>query len=77
MKLNQLMYSLDCLVNTILGGYANESLSSRFYRANRDNKWYGFMKNVTDTIFFYQDNHCQTAYFRTLDRMNLPPEFRG
>lgn len=71
----QVLVALDQLANTFLGGYADETLSSRAYRHKKDGSrsWPAW---VIDHIFFWQDEHCKTAYESELERAQLPPEFR-
>lgn len=47
------------VVNTLLGGYPDEMLSSRCYRK----KW-GTAKAVIDSLFrlLGQENHCKASY---------------
>lgn len=74
----QLLISIDQLLNVLLGGWADETLSSRAYRAWYDKKPFGLVfKPLIDTIFFFQKDHCFNAYMsERLDRQQ-PPENRG
>lgn len=71
----QVLVAIDQVFNTLFCGYADETLSSRAYRAYRDgtNKW---AYKVINAIFFAQDDHCKEAYESELNRAQLPPEFR-
>ncbi|MDM8227771.1 hypothetical protein [Parasutterella secunda] len=71
----QVLVALDQLANTFLGGYADETLSSRAYRHKKDGSrsWPAW---VIDHIFFWQDEHCKASYESELERAQLPPEFR-
>lgn len=71
----QVLLALDQLANTFIGGYADESLSSRAYRMKEKGKtrvwcW------LIDHIFFWQKDHCYHAYLSEVERTQLPPEFR-
>lgn len=70
----QILVAIDQLINTCIGGYADETLSSRAHRRRLRGKpgvaW------VIDHIFFWQDNHCQEAYESELNRMQYPPSMR-
>lgn len=70
----QVLVALDQVVNTLLGGWADETLSSRAHRRALRGKtgvaW------VIDHIFFWQDEHCKTAYESELERTQLPVELR-
>ena len=70
----QILVAIDQLINTFIGGYADETLSSRAWRRSLRGKpaiaW------VIDHIFFWQANHCQEAYESELNRMQYPPSMR-
>lgn len=70
----QILVALDQLLNTLIGGYADETLSSRAHRRRLRGK--GGVAWVIDHIFFWQDEHCKTAYESELERAQLPVEFR-
>lgn len=71
----QVLIAVDQLVNTFLGGWADETLSSRAYRHKLDGSrsWPAW---VIDHLFFWQKNHCEKAYESELNRSQLPPGFR-
>lgn len=69
--------ALDQLLNALLLGAPDESLSSRAYRADRDGKAFGkFFRPVIDTAFFWQDRHCYQAYLAEVHRRQLSQNFR-
>lgn len=70
----QVLVAIDQLLNTMIGGYADETLSSRAHRRRIRGK--GGVAWVIDHIFFWQDEHCKTAYESELERAQLPVEFR-
>ena len=70
----QILVALDQLINTMIGGYADETLSSRAHRRRLRGK--GGVAWVIDHVFFWQDEHCKTAYESELERAQLPVEFR-
>lgn len=75
----QNLIAIDQLANTILGGYADETLSSRAWRAERDKKAIGIiMRPFIDFVFnlFGDKDHCYTSYISERDSNHLPPEFR-
>lgn len=61
--------SIDQLVNAILGGNADETISSRCWR----NNW-GYAVKVINYIIFWQNNHCRGAYAKNLERKAAPLE---
>lgn len=72
----QILIALDQFVNTLLCGYADETLSSRSYRLYTSGKLKWPMK-VINVIFFWQDNHCKESYESEMKRSQLPPEMRS
>lgn len=70
----QVLVAIDQLLNTLIGGYADETLSSRAHRRRLRGK--GGVAKVIDCLFFWQDEHCKTAYESELERAQLPVEFR-
>ncbi|MGD9698508.1 hypothetical protein [Acinetobacter sp.] len=53
MKILQIMIAFDQLINTILGGMADETISSRAHR-NRYKSWrWRFMRRLIDGLFFF------------------------
>lgn len=71
----QVLLALDQLANTLLGGYADESLSSRAWRHHVDGSR-SWPRWVIDHIFFWQEEHCKTAWESELERSHLPPSMR-
>jgi hypothetical protein len=75
----QNLIAVDQLLNTLLGGYADETLSSRSYRAERDGKLFGkITRPIIDMVFniFGDKQHCYNSYISERDNYHLPPEFR-
>ena len=78
MRLKQILIAIDQLANAIIGGWADETLSARCYRAHRDGKIMGklFMPLI-DLLFFWQGpGHCKNAYIKEFERKNYPEEYR-
>lgn len=78
----QLFIACDQLANVLItplqsSAWADETLSSRCYRAHRDGKVAGVFMKPIDWLFSWQtDEHCRNAYLKERARANLPPEFR-
>ena len=72
----QVLVAVDQLINTFFGGMADETLSSRAHRLKieRNRKW---MSAIINVIFFFQKDHCKTAYESEVEREHLPTSFRG
>ena len=69
---------IDQGINTIiLFGYPDETLSSRFYRWYRDDK-YKYPMIILDKIasIFNDKNHCYNSYLSEKLNRQLPSEFR-
>lgn len=72
------LVSLDQCVNVMfLNGYPDETLSSRFYRWHRDDK-YKYPMIILDkiAILLGDKNHCYNSYLSEKLNRQLPPEFR-
>lgn len=77
MSLRQILIALDQLINALLGGCADETLSSRAHRMRvKGQPYWGWTANALDCLFFWQRSHCETAYLNELKRMHMPPEMR-
>ena len=76
--LHNLCVSIDQLANTLLAGYPDETLSSRFYRWNRDGI-HKYPMILLDKIaaILGDKNHCYESYKSEELRRQLPPEFRN
>lgn len=68
----QFLIAFDQLINTLFGGWADETLSARMYREKR----YGWTAFI-DMLFFWQENHCYSAYMSEMERKQLPKEYRN
>ena len=71
-----LLLALDQLLNVLLGGYPDETLSSRFYRlAQKGCKIPMVIVDKVAMLFKYE-RHCERAYKGELLDHHLPPEMR-
>ena len=77
--MKQILIAVDQLANAVIGGWADETLSARSYRAHRDGKLLGkITMPVIDLLFFWQGpNHCKNAYIKEFERKNYPSEYHG
>ena len=73
--LKQFLIALDQVVNTMCGGYADETLSCRAYRhyMRGEHKW---VKVLIDCLFFFDKDHCYNSYLSEQERLQLPPALR-
>lgn len=67
----QFIISIDQSFNTLTGGWADETISSRMYRIQSP-----FVR-VIDTLFFFDKDHCKRAFESERERLQLPPEMRS
>jgi hypothetical protein len=71
----QLLISVDQTINVVLGGYADETLSSRAYRSWHKRKLFGrVLKPLIDGIFrlFGDKYHCYKAWQAEVHRKQVP-----
>ena len=79
----QVAIAFDQLINALLDGMADETLSSRTYRMWRDGRKAGWMMKAIDLLFFWQKlrpdaiGHCHQAYLHELERLGLPESMRA
>lgn len=78
----QLFIAVDQLLNVLLFGFADETLSARSYRAKAKGRIFGsFMLPIIDALFAWQKQpndrgHCYNAYLKEKEKRGLPPEYR-
>lgn len=59
--IQQLLIAIDQLLNAIIFGWADETISARAHRCNKMRRWY-IAEKVIDTLFFWQDEHCKKSH---------------
>ena len=71
----RILIAVDQLLNAILNGWPDETLSSRAWRWERDGvrSW---PRKLIDIIFFREENHCRESYESEREGRQLPPELR-
>lgn len=74
--LKQVLIAFDQLINALLGGWADESLSAHAWRQHLEGKR-NWPYLLIDAILFFDGNHCWTSYESELERTQLPPSMRG
>ena len=66
------LIAIDQLANTILGGYPDETISSRVYRYSEINRCARIMRVLLDFLFRpWGRDHCKQAYESELERNHL------
>lgn len=81
----QNLLALDQFANTLLGGWADETISSRCYRraviepAKQNQpvklKWRVLMALIN--ALFFDKQHCRDSYLSEVEGNQLPEGFRG
>lgn len=75
--MKQFLIALDQLFNTILCGYADETLSARAWRAEKKGKILGkIFRPLIDLLFFFQEDHCYKSYLSEVQKRQFPREYR-
>jgi hypothetical protein len=74
----QVALAVDQLLNTIMGGWSDETISARAWRLHTFKRRWHFARLLIDGVFrlIGQRDHCQDAYISERDRMHMPPEHR-
>jgi hypothetical protein len=68
--------AVDQLLNVILGGSPDETLSSRAYRTEQQNKILGMIfRPLIDLLFSFDPLHCYESYMSEVHRTQLPINF--
>lgn len=63
---------VDQLANTLLGGYPDETISSRVYRYSSDYRCANVVRIMLDVLFLpWGKEHCKQAYESELERNHL------
>lgn len=57
-----LAIAVDQLINALLGGYPDETLSARAHRLSSDYPAWAIAKQWINLIFFLEEDHCQNAH---------------
>ena len=71
----EILLAIDQLFNAITGGWSDETFSSRCYR-NRGNPVWNIVRLGINLVFFWQEDHCHTAYLNELSKKHWPDEMR-
>ena len=70
------LIAVDQLLNAVLCGWPDETLSSRCWRWDRDGVRH-WPRRLVDALFFWEKEHCRESYESEQLRMQMPPELRG
>lgn len=73
----QIAIALDQLINALLGGGADETLSARAHRMRtKGHKYWGWTAGAINLLFFWQTDHCLSAYRAEVLRRQYPEAYR-
>ena len=74
------LIAIDQLFNALIGGAADETLSSRTYRgavlSPTPRKRWRILYRVINAVFF-DKKHCETAYESEVKRRQYPADFKN
>lgn len=75
--IKQNLIAFDQLVNTLLCGMADETLSARAYRMQeKGHKYWGWTASFINKLFFWQANHCRGAWRDEIERRQYPDSYQ-
>lgn len=73
----RIFIALTQLLNTLTGGYPDETTSSRLWRLEQQgNERASFLRGIVDLLFMWQHDHCRMAYESERKRYQFPPMLR-
>ena len=73
--MKQVLVAFDQFLNSLVGGWADETFSARCWRLRQQPVW-GAVRLVVDSIIFFDANHCEESYKSEVLRLQCPPEMR-
>ena len=74
----RLLIAIDQLVNTILGGYPDETISAVCYRKGKTCKVFRFFEICINLLFLvFEKDHCYGAYMSEVNKTYLPKEYKN
>lgn len=72
----QIWIVIDQLLNALLWGWADETLSARAWRMRYKKRRWMWAVRIINCVVFWQDNHCQSAYTSEKLQRHISPEYR-
>ena len=69
------LIALDQAINTLFGGYPDETISARSWRCREHKVWW-LARKAIDGLFFWQQQHCRAAYLSELRRKHLHKDYQ-
>ena len=74
---HQVGIAIDQLINTLLAGHADETLSARAWRMQNKKCRWKIACQLIDGLFFWQDNHCFKSHINELERRHMPDHYKN
>ncbi len=74
--LKKIGIAIDQLCNAILGGWPDNTLSSRAYLWHKE-RVRSWPRRLLNALFFWEADHCKASYASELARNHLPKSMRG
>lgn len=74
-----LLIAIDQLINAILGGSCDETISALCFRKSQEkgHYFYKILKFILDVCLSpIKQDHCEQAYLSEVYRKQLPPQYR-
>ena len=63
---------------TLGNGLPDETISAALWRTEQQGKVFGrFFRPLIDTLFWFDPDHCKSAYNSELRKLQLPGSYRG
>ena len=69
-----IVIAVDQGINALLAGDPDETLSARAWRQRHKPRW-AVIGRMIDTIFFWQKDHCKSAYHSEFKRKHLSNQY--
>jgi hypothetical protein len=74
--LTHILIAMTQGLNAVLGGYSDESTSSRAHRQQHKRRW-RVARRVINGLFWWQADHCADAFEAERRRRQWPPDLRA
>ena len=75
-KPKQVLIAADQLLNSLVGGWADETFSARCWRLRERGRGWAFLRWLVDGVFFWEREHCRKSYESELWGLQQAPETR-
>lgn len=70
--------ALDQLLNVLLcNGEPDETMSSAAWRMEQGGYFWGCLRPIIDSLFWFQEDHCRKAYEAEVLRLQYSKKFRN